>query len=1063
MLKATEQKIFIDTYPEAECEDLPLFAENRVHQRTSGNPYPNKVVLEAQRKVREKCEYTLIKLENDYLEIGILPALGGKIWYANDKRNGYGFFYKNNVVKPALIGVLGSWTSGGVEFNWPFHHRASTFMPVDHYIEQKDGEITVWLSEHDPINRMKGMVGVCLREGECIFETKMKLDNITPHRHSFLFWENAAVPVDESYEIFFPEDVNHVHFHYKRSVTTFPIANNDRFGAFNGIYYDGDTDISKHNSTRQATSYFSASSKYDYFGGYNKNKSAGVVHVADHHISPGKKMFTWAYSQLAKTWENALTDNDGQYAELMAGCYSDNQPDLTWIMPYETKTFSQKWFPIHDAGIPSFANDNGALFISGSGELSLQSVKTYSGAVLKVSDGESTVFERTLDIPTYELVFLGKIEPKIGVRIEIIANGRRIFFYEINAKEEREIPAPRKEYPNYKEIKTAEELYRLGTHVEQYRSPEYSAEQCYLEALERDSTYAPAMVALAELCLKKLDYEAALSYASSAERILSAFNARHESGRAYYLKGLSLLGIGRIDDGYDYLYKSAWCYDYKSAAMLHLGLIDIRRCDYKKAIEHLSESLVTNSKSVVSGAMLAYAYHLDESDAECKEILFRAISSDRLNLYAYAIKAIISDNFEEFIGLIDSDVSEVIMDLAEVFAEAGLYKELARITEAVSKNRVLAFMPMLMLSQLTGGKFAPCKVGIAFPSRSFERRLLEARLDANPDDNDTRYLYATLLYGKGQHSRGAEQYKKIVGKVDDYKSLRALACALYTHENDKEAAFTYMEKAAKLAPVSEMQITFETAYLMHKMKLNPDCIIEFIKSRKNDRDDITVELARAYNRKGDYESALNTLINREFVAAEGGEHYIADQYMYAYYLKGKEAYLKGDYKLALESFTEAMTLPQSLGSGLWNEIKKVPYLYFSARCLEKLGRVEEALKIYAGFKKYDFDFFSDMYLYTFVYYLARGLEALGEKEEAIKIAEVRFNAWDKAMREETLGYFGTTPFFIGFIDEPSHARAMHFSYPLAMLSSFLQKGNSGKYRSIYEEDGYTLHIEDFTV
>ena len=289
MLKATEERILIDTYPEAQRENLPMFAENRVHQRTSGNPYPNKVVLEAQRDVREKREYTVIKLENDFIEIGILPELGGKIWYANDKKNGYGFFYKNNVVKPALIGVLGSWTSGGLEFNWPFHHRASTFMPVDHYIEEGDGEITVWLSEHDPINRMKGMIGVCLREGECIFETKMKLDNITPHRHSFLFWENAAVPVDESYEIFFPEDVNHVHFHYKRSVTTFPIANNDRFGAFNGIYYDGDTDISKHKNTIQATSYFSASSKYDYFGGYNNNKGAGVVHIADHHISPGKK------------------------------------------------------------------------------------------------------------------------------------------------------------------------------------------------------------------------------------------------------------------------------------------------------------------------------------------------------------------------------------------------------------------------------------------------------------------------------------------------------------------------------------------------------------------------------------------------------------------------------------------------------------------------------------------------------------------------------------------------------------------------------------------------------
>ena len=114
MLDAKVSKILIDTYPEAAQEDLPMFAENRVHQRTSGNPYPNKVVLEAQRDVRGPREYTLITLENEYIELGILPELGGKIWYANDKKNGYGFFYKNNVVKPALIGVLCSWTSGGL-------------------------------------------------------------------------------------------------------------------------------------------------------------------------------------------------------------------------------------------------------------------------------------------------------------------------------------------------------------------------------------------------------------------------------------------------------------------------------------------------------------------------------------------------------------------------------------------------------------------------------------------------------------------------------------------------------------------------------------------------------------------------------------------------------------------------------------------------------------------------------------------------------------------------------------------------------------------------------------
>ena len=48
----SEEQILIDTYPEAACEELPMFAENRVHQRTSGNPYPNKIVAQSQRKIR---------------------------------------------------------------------------------------------------------------------------------------------------------------------------------------------------------------------------------------------------------------------------------------------------------------------------------------------------------------------------------------------------------------------------------------------------------------------------------------------------------------------------------------------------------------------------------------------------------------------------------------------------------------------------------------------------------------------------------------------------------------------------------------------------------------------------------------------------------------------------------------------------------------------------------------------------------------------------------------------------------------------------------------------------
>lgn len=60
------------------------------------------------------------------MEVTVLPELGGRIYSARDKSNGYDFVYRNHVIKPALVGPRGPWISGGIEFNWPQHHRPST-------------------------------------------------------------------------------------------------------------------------------------------------------------------------------------------------------------------------------------------------------------------------------------------------------------------------------------------------------------------------------------------------------------------------------------------------------------------------------------------------------------------------------------------------------------------------------------------------------------------------------------------------------------------------------------------------------------------------------------------------------------------------------------------------------------------------------------------------------------------------------------------------------------------------------------------------------------------------
>ncbi len=1062
MVQVKVEKVWIDVYPEASREALPMFAENRVHQRTSGNPYPNKVVQVAQREVREKREYTCIILENAYLEIGILPDLGGKIWYAKDKKNGYDFFYKNNVIKPALIGVLGSWTSGGLEFNWPFHHRASTFMPVDYFIVQKEDYAIVWLSEHDPINRMKGMVGISLKDGECIFETKVKVDNITPFRHSFLWWENAAVPVDESYRIFFPPDVNYVRFHYKRSVTTYPIANNDRFGAFNGIYYDGDTDISQHKNTRQATSYFSAESKYDYFGGYNQNKQAGVVHIADHHISPGKKMFTWAYSQLAKTWENALTDNDGQYAELMAGCYSDNQPDLTWLMPNETKTFSQEWFPIHDNGIPVLANRNGALFVDADNRLLLQSVRRAKDVKIVIFDGENIVCTENRTLDCYNTETLCSDFAKQGMRVLITQGCTVLFDYTVQTEKSREIPEPRKELPYFKEVKTAQELYLEGLHIEQYRSPEYSAEECYKESLERESDYAPSAIALAELLLKKYDAKGALAYAEIAEKSATRFNTRLESGKIYYLKGLALCALNNICDGYDYLQKAAWSYDYRSAAMLHIGLLDIRRKEYEKAILHLQESLQGNAKSVVAAAFCGYAYYLCGDKKAAKEWFEKGLETDSLNHYIRIFQALMDEKYEAFYTFLQTDASQVSLDFVEVLAEAGLYDEIVKWLAASKAYRPLNASEGYILSTLNNGENDIWDEGIAFPSRSYEKYIFEKVLQKNPNDVQAKYLYGTLLYGKGLWGEGIQVWEEALRQKADYKIYRNLAVAYYSRDNNYVMALEYMKKAAALSPIDERQITFETAHLMAKVGVAPKKIGDFLLSRDCNRDDIIIELARAYNHQNLPDAALNVLLQRDFVAAEGGEHAIADQYTYAYYLKGKKAYVSGDYENALRHFRNAQILPQSLGSGFWNEVKKIPFQYFEARSLQKMEKDAEAIKIFKSFKKYKFDYFTDMYLYTFAYYAAQALKALGETQEADALIERRQKEFTKARAQKTLGYFGTTPFFISFIDNAERAKNVYYAYPLYLFDCYFKKENSPE-KALLETDKYGLYIEDFTL
>jgi Domain of unknown function (DUF5107) len=169
------EQITLPTYLPAAPEKNPIFLDKRVYQGSSGKVYPLSFI---DRIAEDKTDvqWDAVHIENEFIKLMILPQIGGRIHIGYDKTNGYDFFYRQDVIKPALAGLAGPWISGGVEFNWPQHHRPSAFMPSDVEIEEhEDGSKTAWLSEHEPMNRMKDTQGVCLHPGQALIELKARV------------------------------------------------------------------------------------------------------------------------------------------------------------------------------------------------------------------------------------------------------------------------------------------------------------------------------------------------------------------------------------------------------------------------------------------------------------------------------------------------------------------------------------------------------------------------------------------------------------------------------------------------------------------------------------------------------------------------------------------------------------------------------------------------------------------------------------------------------------------------------------------------------------------------
>lgn len=1038
-VEITVEEWFIPTYPSPTEEEMPMFAETRNHQGTTGNPYPARIVSKVDREHRAERPYTVIRLENEYIRLAVIPELGGRVFEAYDKTTGYDFLYRQHVIKPALIGAYGSWISGGIEFNWPYHHRPSTLMPVDYTVEQEDdGTAIVWLSEHEPVDRTKGMVGIVLKPGTSYFETRVAISNRTPHKHSFLWWENAAVAVHEDYRLVFPPDVTWVHHHYDAGHTTYPIASG-QYGADN---IETPKDISWHKNSRLATSYFAAPSKYDFFGGYDYAKDCGVLHIANHHISPGKKMFTWGYGSNAENWEDKLTDADGPYAELMAGSYTDDQPDFSWLAPYETKTFSQFWYPTQGIGYTSYATLDAAVALDRDAkQIRLNVTAPREGAVLTVygADGRLLLSE-TFDLTpsaVCKLDFAYPSDEKLSVRLTD-GSGSLLLSYKEETPDTVHIPKDNKGIPLPDALTTPMELVVTGQHIDQYRDPKYKPDLYYKEALKRDPHFLPALKALGEYYCRVCRYDEALICLDQAYAIENIYNQNPEDGSVNYYRGLCYFQLGHLDLAYDLLYKASWSQNVISQSMTLLAAIDGRRGDYGVMQQHAITAMEKEWRHPLAIPYAALALWKSGAKQRAVELIHHALDMDPLNQLArYVLCCITSRGHKAFTGSLFSNPAQTALDIGYDLLNAGFIQEtvallqgvLTRMPDAAMLRYTLAYCYDLQDEPVRAARqrklAAKEWIVDRFPQRAEEIRVLKAALDQNPKDGYAAYLLGCILYDKRLYTDAARLWEDAIRYVPKfYIPYRNLALAYFNHLDRAADALPLMQKAIALHPQDETLLS-EIAVVMDFLGTPGNERAAFLTANRPEAvsDPIQLNIAWAYNAASDYDAAEATMRSHNFYPGEGAEFITAEPYMFACFARGRIAYNEGRYEDALRDFRASQRMPENLHVGFWNESVTIPYRYYEAAALKALGRTEEANAIVTALAA-----MKDTGMWNmggeFLYYSAMSIRLAGDEMRAQRILRDAILAWEQELAAGCQYYkpiVGNFDCFIG--DGPSGRRA----------------------------------------
>jgi tetratricopeptide (TPR) repeat protein len=946
-VRTSRGSITLPTYPWAAVKH-PYF---RGTDRVNIYPYP---MLDFLSRDKTNRTYQTVVLENDYLRITFLPELGGKIHEVIDKTTGQEMFYVNHVIKPALIGQAGAWTSGGVEWNTgPQGHTVGCMQPVPVVIlpREKDGSQSVAIGETERIYGTKWTVIVTLRPGRSFIEERIRIYNPTETIRPYYFWNCTAAPNTKGFRFIYPMTLGTDHgaekfFHW-------PINEGK--------------DLSRGTNYQDASSIFAWYCDQDFFGSYNDDLDRGVVAYANHHQLPGKKAWTWGWGSYGTMHQMDLTDNDGPYNEVQTGPLL-TQGEVGRLDPCEAVEWQEWWYPIHGLGGFTFANKDVAVQAERNGTnltLRLMGSGVWKGVsvTLWVSGSGRGRRDATCDLSPRGATVL-----RVGVQeflagldwfyVELREGDRELALFPLPLDLPKREPPPKRPAPQ-----TASELAQAGWEDFLFaRFPD--AESHFRKALEADPKSVPARTGLAFL---RLDSDPK----SAMDEAASALGTAPDSGLAHYARAVAADRAGDRVTALDEAWKAALDPATATAARALVAKLETRFDECQQILVTLCEAGPWQGDPLCRNR-LAYACLQLGDRARAIRLARENLAVDPLDTFAQSIlwmakaegrgptlQQLLQDDLPALMELtagyadiVGDDWPPVHRLLDQFYLRSSLPRDAIASYWAARGLEASDDPSGLAEAHETAHQLPAAGV---FPHRAETARLLRDALGREPKDGKAVLYLGHLLFHLGRHAEGREMWKKAAELgAEPVIAYRALGMAAKTLDGDLKSAREWLEKANQADPEDAI-VARDLANVLFALADKTDSAAEkrelTIEARDRlkgafeqgkGRSDFVALLARSHSRLGESAETAKLLDSVRITIWEGA-HEAHDLFEEAHLALG-DAHLKaGRPAEALAEFNRALEYPKNLATGRLENTCDAHIHFQRGQALAALGRKDDAV------------------------------------------------------------------------------------------------------------------------